>query len=184
MAIDEKAFLVAIGQQIRKARTANNMTQEELASSIGKSQNVISEYENGLKAMHVTSLLEVTEALGVSLPYMFGIVDEDPEIFLLGKVYDLEKLSKESLKKWIEWQLRYHEKIAMLLRDQIKNWEYLAQHKNPLTETVEMKDVEIMSRQIYGEKNLVNITMLMDLILEKDSTTVFNHKFTDEVDNE
>jgi len=65
-----------MGQRIREARERLGITQEELAKLIGRNRETISHYEIGNRAVAVTELPALAQALKVPIGYFFG--DEAP----------------------------------------------------------------------------------------------------------
>lgn len=55
-----------IGERIRKVRTAQKMSQQELATKAGISLPHISDIEHGKKAMKLITFIKIVEALQVS----------------------------------------------------------------------------------------------------------------------
>jgi transcriptional regulator with XRE-family HTH domain len=55
-----------VGINLRRARTARGLTQEELAEQSGFSQQYISELENGRRNPTIVSIYELAQALGVT----------------------------------------------------------------------------------------------------------------------
>ena len=55
-----------LGDELRKARLAADLTQEELAHNAGVSRNYVSLLERNLKSPTVVVLLKICRALGVS----------------------------------------------------------------------------------------------------------------------
>ena len=55
-----------VGINLRNARTAARLTQEELADRSGFSQQYISELENGRRNPTIVSIYELAQALGVA----------------------------------------------------------------------------------------------------------------------
>lgn len=53
------------GQNVRKARTAKGMTQEQLAFEVGMERSYISDLERGRRNPTVRALGKLAEALGV-----------------------------------------------------------------------------------------------------------------------
>lgn len=53
-----------VGQNVRRIRSARQMTQEELAERSGFSQQYISDLERGRRNPTIVSLYELTQALG------------------------------------------------------------------------------------------------------------------------
>lgn len=54
-----------VGQNVKRARLAAGLTQEELAERSGFSQQYISELENGRRNPTIVSIYEIGQALGV-----------------------------------------------------------------------------------------------------------------------
>ena len=55
-----------VGQNIKNARMAAEITQVQLAKNIGTTQQVIARYESGEQDPTVSRLIEIAQALGVS----------------------------------------------------------------------------------------------------------------------
>lgn len=56
-----------IGVEIRSARKAMGLTQKELADTIKSEASYISKVENGLRDVHVSTLLKIIEGLNSEL---------------------------------------------------------------------------------------------------------------------
>lgn len=65
----KKSRLAALLRQIRLER---NLTQSQLAESIGESQSYVSKYENGEQRLDLIELEAVCAAVGVPLPVFVG----------------------------------------------------------------------------------------------------------------
>ena len=59
-----------IGRRIREIRKARNMTQAELADSMGVSSQTISYVESGKKAIRPENLINLTNVLNISTDYI------------------------------------------------------------------------------------------------------------------
>ncbi len=68
-----------IGQRIKRLRTKNGLTLEELASRCELTKGFISQIERDLTSPSIATLNDITEALGVSLAEFFAN-DEDEKI--------------------------------------------------------------------------------------------------------
>lgn len=69
-----------LGQQIRKYRKLNNMTQNDLADLMDMDRANIANYENGLKGeMGFKTLKRFSQVLGVSVDILLGI-EPDPTV--------------------------------------------------------------------------------------------------------
>jgi transcriptional regulator with XRE-family HTH domain len=55
-----------VGRQVRRARLAKGLTQEELSARTGLTQHYISVLENGRRNPTILTLHELAQALGVS----------------------------------------------------------------------------------------------------------------------
>jgi len=60
-----------LGERIRKAREHLGLSQEELATAIGRDQRTISEYENGKRKVSATDLSDFAKVLDVSILYFY-----------------------------------------------------------------------------------------------------------------
>jgi len=89
-----------IGQRIREARERLGMTQEELAAHIGRTQDTISSYELGNRAIRITELPALAHILKVPVGYFFG--QDDPDIEALDLVTELKSLTPDQQQKVVE----------------------------------------------------------------------------------
>lgn len=65
---------------LTEARQKNNLTQQEVASRIGKPQSYISKYESGERRLDVVEFLDVCKALGVKpISILRGLETDDQE---------------------------------------------------------------------------------------------------------
>ncbi len=100
-----------MGRRIRQARERLDMTQDELAALIGRSRDTISHYETGNRAIVVTELPALAQALRVPIEYFFGYEEPDGETMAL--VAELNAMppaqKKDVLDRWrleLEWRKR------------------------------------------------------------------------------
>lgn len=63
---EKKEFNIQIGEQIRKARENNNLTQEKFAEIINKSPQFISDLERGVYGISLETLKTICEKLNIS----------------------------------------------------------------------------------------------------------------------
>ncbi len=61
----------AVGERIKKARTALGWTLRQLAEKAGKQQSELSEYERGIRGMRVSSLWVLAQALKRPVAWFF-----------------------------------------------------------------------------------------------------------------
>lgn len=78
--MDEKEILRQIGARIREARLAANINQAEIATRMGTTQEAISRFEQGGRAVKVTDLYEFAEVLNVSIAYLLGLESTVPQV--------------------------------------------------------------------------------------------------------
>jgi len=69
---DKRAFFVALGSRIAQQRKDNNLTQVQLAETLGVSQPTMNAYELGQRRVPVSALPILAKALGVSLGELLG----------------------------------------------------------------------------------------------------------------
>lgn len=81
--------MVDIGKRIKSARQKAGMSQEELAQAIGSTKSAVSRYEAGKRQPRYDQLLNIADALGVSVHALvdWGDVDEEAfkELFIYGE---------------------------------------------------------------------------------------------------
>jgi transcriptional regulator with XRE-family HTH domain len=69
---DERAFFIRLGARIAELRRAQDITQVELAETLGVSQQTINSYEVGRRRVPVSALLTLARTLGVSVEALIG----------------------------------------------------------------------------------------------------------------
>jgi transcriptional regulator with XRE-family HTH domain len=79
-----------LGNRIRDRRTAQKISQKDLATEVGVSPSAINQYEKGEKIPSTSTLIRLAEVLDVSSDYLLGASDKD-EIFLNKKVAQVFK---------------------------------------------------------------------------------------------
>ena len=68
----ERGFLMSIGENIKKIRKENGLTQAEFSKKIGISRTYLSDLENNRKSPSVETLDKMAEKLGVSTTYLIN----------------------------------------------------------------------------------------------------------------
>lgn len=69
---DERAFFTRLGTRIAELRRAQNITQVQLAETLGVSQQTINSYEVGRRRVPVSALPALARTLSVSLEALIG----------------------------------------------------------------------------------------------------------------
>ena len=69
---DEKQFFKALGARIAELRRAQNITQVQLAETLGVSQQTVTAYEVGRRRMPVSSLPVIARYLGTTVEELIG----------------------------------------------------------------------------------------------------------------
>ena len=87
-----------LAPQIKKLRTGQNLSQDDLAEKLYVSRQSISKYENGEATPDIDKLVQLAEIFGVSLDYL--VLGKEPEKEIMveqrGKMNAWEFLSEES----------------------------------------------------------------------------------------
>lgn len=86
---------VKIGQYIATKRKALNLTQNELASSLGISVNAVSKWERGLNMPDIAKIEELCAILNISLNELFKAEDINDEELRLVSDHNLLTLLKD-----------------------------------------------------------------------------------------
>lgn len=66
------------GEAVREARTANGLTQEELASRAGLDRSYIGGVERGERNPTLSVIERIAEGIGISLPELFSYSAKGP----------------------------------------------------------------------------------------------------------
>jgi transcriptional regulator with XRE-family HTH domain len=69
---NERAFFERLGTRVAELRRTQNITQVEMAATLGVSQQTINSYEVGRRRIPVSALPTLARALAVSLEELFG----------------------------------------------------------------------------------------------------------------
>ena len=69
---DEREFFVAMGERIATLRKTHNITQVQLAATLGVSQSAMNAYEQGQRRVPVSMLPLLARTLGVSVEELIG----------------------------------------------------------------------------------------------------------------
>lgn len=77
------------GENLKKLRTARDLTQQELGSKVGLSKAVVSKYENGLGYPTFDVLIRIAAYFGVTTDYLLGVTG--------GKTIDVSELSDSQI---------------------------------------------------------------------------------------
>ena len=64
-------FLLFVGNRIKQARLKANLSQEKLASRLGKTQQFLPPFENGRRAIRIDLLAEIASACNVPITFFF-----------------------------------------------------------------------------------------------------------------
>ena len=91
---------VSLGQRIRKARKALNLTQEELAEKCDLSTAHIGHIERGTRALSIESLITLSQILNVSTDYLLLDVSNTSANKLSGIINAVSNADGSQLEKF------------------------------------------------------------------------------------
>ena len=92
---------MSIGQRLREARLAQNMTQEDLASAAGVTKGAIGNYETEVSSPKETILIKLMEILQVDANFLYQDYMQnssqlsDDELFLLNLYRGADQRAKD-----------------------------------------------------------------------------------------
>lgn len=69
---EDRAFFIALGTRIAELRKTQNITQAQLADTLGISQQTMNAYEMGHRRVPVSALTLLARSLGVSVEELLG----------------------------------------------------------------------------------------------------------------
>ena len=78
-----------IGEKIKQIRVARNLTQQEIADSMGVKRNTVSQWESGTRNVSADQLIQYAKIVGVTLDYFS---DNSPERTLFQTMAQLDQL--------------------------------------------------------------------------------------------
>ncbi len=93
---------MTIGQRIKQARKANNMSLRNLAEKAEISPMAISKYERGLDMPSSGVLLRLAQALGVSLDFLFRPATISVQLQAYRKHATLGVKEQDGIQEWLE----------------------------------------------------------------------------------
>jgi len=97
--------MIKMNERINKIRRKKGLSQTELGNSIGVSQQVITNYERGLREPSIETLLKIAGALGISLEHLIGAKpikpNEQTSRALQKRFEQIKKLPPEKQKAFI-----------------------------------------------------------------------------------
>jgi len=99
-----------IGEKIKRLRTLNNLTQDELAKRCDLTKGFISQIERNLTSPSIATLMDILEALGTDIRNFFNEKIEEKIVFTKDDIYDL---IDENLGYSISWLISNAQKNAM-----------------------------------------------------------------------
>lgn len=99
-----------IGLKIREARQADNMSQKDLALSIGyESATAISLIESGERKISIVDLKQLAKILSRTINFFLDNNNEKPDIrYALRANEDLSKTDQEEILRFIEFIKKYN----------------------------------------------------------------------------
>ena len=100
-----------VNENIRKFRKFRGLSQQKLGSLVGKSTNVVSNWENGLHSPDLDTIAEICKVLSVTPNQIFGW-EECPEYEQWNKeavTLEIEMKTLEERKKDLEKRLKEYQ---------------------------------------------------------------------------
>lgn len=110
---------MTIGERIRQARKANNLSLRKLADEISVSAMAISKYERNQNVPGSEMLLRLSKALGVRVEFFFRPITAPIQLKAYRKHADLGVKEQEAIQMRIQdWVERYLEVESLFLEEQ------------------------------------------------------------------
>lgn len=113
MKVNKGGVIVDIGHRIKQLRTKNNLTLEELASRCELTKGFLSQLERNLTSPSITTLQDISEALGCTLAKFFQ-EEEDEKIVFTSEDYFVDQKEKSTI-HWIVPNAQKNEMEPILL---------------------------------------------------------------------
>ena len=130
-----------LGNKIKSLRIARNLTQQELADRMGVARQMVSKWELGGRNLYAKQLVQLADALGVSLDY-FSTKSEDQQLFEtlteLSNFFESEGVPEEDKDK------AYQDIMTIYLKSKAKGRE--EQNGNSTTTNADRSDTKRSER--------------------------------------
>ena len=109
--IEKEEFLKGFGIRVRQARTACNMTLEELANRLGytseNARSTVQKIESGKSDLGASKTYAIAKVLGVSVSYLMGMEDNNAEVIQGTKACEMfEECHEEEISKVVNMYLK------------------------------------------------------------------------------
>lgn len=102
--MSDEAFLKKMGQRILARRKALGMTQDDLADIIGVTPPMISNLEQGKKAIRPNNLAKICKALGLSADFvLYGADTQTPVDIVADKLPHLTDAQLQMVSDMIDY---------------------------------------------------------------------------------
>ena len=75
-------------ERIKYERDSQNITQKEMADSLGIKQQQYARYEKGINIMPVTYLPKICKTLNISSDYILGLTNKKKKLINKEKIYN------------------------------------------------------------------------------------------------
>lgn len=152
---------MSIGQRIKQARKASQMSLRHLAAEVEVSAMAISKYERGLDTPRSAVLLRLAQALGVSVDFFFRPTSISVELQAYRKHAVLGVKEQDAIQMHVqEWLERYLEVEELFPGEQrvVSLPRYVVRSKDQ----VEDSALELRERWKLGLDPIENLTQLLE----------------------
>lgn len=109
----EKELKTSLGDRVKAARIAKNLTQEELAGQVDVSRPLIVKYENNSVSPNAITLSRIAQVLDTDLEYLINGRDVHDNILSLDecfeRVHELTEKEKASIRNIFNSLLNAHD---------------------------------------------------------------------------
>lgn len=96
---DSKEFRIKLGENIRKARLKMGLTQAQLGKMLGKSDNVITNWERGTNRPDADMIEKLCNILNISPNELLNWEDNTNKPYTIAAHFEGEKFTGEELKQ-------------------------------------------------------------------------------------
>lgn len=108
-----------IKDKIKQLRIEKNLSQKELAKTIGLSEKTISHYESGYSEPSLEIIIKLVDYFGISTDYLIGTESEDGQIETTHFGNEISEDEQELLDKIRKLNKRDYKTVVMLINSLI-----------------------------------------------------------------
>ena len=120
--MNKEASNEKIAERLVKLRKDNNLTQDEVANSLGIAKSSLANYESGYRAPNYEILKKIANILCCTVEYLIMGEDEEPDLDIISKIDKIMSGESEERKNLVKAIVDFSDEDILLLDKIIKGF--------------------------------------------------------------